>query len=128
MGMYTELIFGAELKRETPKEVIETLRYMIGDVEEKPKNFPFESFRNPLLGGSFYFAVSTAVSKMWQEKVHGVWRISTRANIKNYDGEIEEFLKWITPWIDSGSGYNDMYAIVIYEESTEPTIYYLHND
>lgn len=126
--MYTELIFGAELKKDTPNDVIETLRYMIGEIEEKPKNSPFESFRNPLLGGSFYFAVSTAVSKMWQEEVDKSWRISTRANIKNYYGEIENFLEWIKPWINSGSGNNDMYAIVIYEESNEPTIYYLHND
>lgn len=40
MGMYTELIFGADLKKDTPKNVIEALKYMIGDTEEKPNDFP----------------------------------------------------------------------------------------
>ena len=37
MGMYTELIFGASLKTDTPKEVIDTLRYMVGDIEQPEK-------------------------------------------------------------------------------------------
>lgn len=31
MGAYTELIFGATLKRDTPIEIIETLKYMLGE-------------------------------------------------------------------------------------------------
>jgi hypothetical protein len=45
MGMYTELIFGADLKKETPKSVIEALKYMIGDIEEKPATFPLPDGR-----------------------------------------------------------------------------------
>jgi hypothetical protein len=53
--------------------------------------------------------------------------LSTRSNIKNYKQEIETFLEWIKPYINGGSGSRNMYAIVIYEEQDEPTIYYLHN-
>ena len=52
--MYTELIFGASLKTDTPKEVIDTLRYMVGDIEQ-PEKLAFDSSRNPLIGGSHYF-------------------------------------------------------------------------
>lgn len=125
MGMYTELIFGAELKRDTPNEVIQALKYMLGEIE-RPNNFPLPNGRCEYLfqGSSYYFGISEPVNKMWLDG--GNWKISTRSSIKNYGGEIEEFLEWIKPYIQSGSGSRDIYAIVTYEESAEPTIYYLH--
>ena len=128
MGMYTELIFGADLKKDTPKNVIEALKYMIGDTKEKPNDFPLPDgicewlFR----GASYYFGVNRPVSKMWFDDISKSWALSTRSNIKNYEGEIEAFLEWIKPYIDGGSGVRDMYAIVTCEESDEPKIYYLH--
>jgi len=127
MGMYTELIFGAGLKEDTPTEVIETLQYMMGDKEDMPKGYPFEDgSRHEILFrcGSFYFGVNNPVRKMWYDDISKNWRISTRANIKNYGGEIESFLEWVLPYIDQGSGSKSMYAIVIYEEDETPTIYY----
>ena len=130
MGMYTELIFGADLKKETPENVIEALKYMIGDTEEKPKDFPLPDGRCEWLfrESSYYFGVNSPVSKMWKDDIGGNWVLSTRSNIKNYEGEIEDFLEWIKPYIDSGSGSRDMYAIVTYEEAEVPNIYYLHED
>lgn len=130
MGMYTELIFGAELKKDTPETVINTLKYMLGDLEEKPNDFPLPDGRCEWLfrGGSYYFGVNEPVSKMWFDKIDNRYHISTRSNIKNYNSDIETFLEWIKPYIDHGSGGREMFAIVIYEESNEPTIYYLHDD
>jgi hypothetical protein len=125
MGMYTELIFGARLKKDTPNEVIETLRYLVGDIE-KPEKVAIDLWRNPLNFGSYYFAVNSPVRKMWFDEIDEKWHISTRANIKNYESDIEKFLEWIKPFVAGGSGTRDMYAIVIYEESDEPTIYYLY--
>lgn len=127
MGMYTELIFGARLKRQTPKEVIDTLNYMCGNTEVEPENYQWRKHRNPLRGGSYYFAVHERVTRFWHDEIAG-WTLSSRANIKNYDGEIEAFLQWIKPFIEGGSGNRDFYAIVTYEEFCEPTIYYLHED
>lgn len=126
--MYTELIFGAELKKDTPNEVIEALRYMLGEIETKPTNFPLPDGRCEWLfqSGSYYFAVNNSVNKMWFDDIDGRHHISTRSNIKNYESEIETFLEWIKPYIDGGSGGRDMYAIVIYEEQDEPAIYYLY--
>ena len=53
--------------------------------------------------------------------------INSRANIKNYGGEIEAFLKWIKPYIGSANGHYDLYAIVHYEESKAPTLYFLND-
>lgn len=129
MGMYTELIFGAELKKDTPNEVIEALKYMIGETKEKPVNFPLPDGRCEWLfqGGSYYFAINNSVTKMWLDDIDKQWHISTRSNIKNYEGEIETFLEWIKPYIHSGSGGRDLYAITIYEEQDTPTLYYLHD-
>lgn len=127
MGMYTELIFGAKLKKDTPESVINTLRYMIGDID-KPEILEFDANRNPLIGGSYYFGVTRSVSNMYYNLTDKRWQISTRANIKNYEGEIDQFLTWIKPYIEQGSGTRDMYAIKIYEEQEEPTIYYLDSE
>jgi hypothetical protein len=128
--MYTEIIFGADLKQDTPKYVIEALKYMIGNNKEKPKDFPLPEGRCERLfqGSSYYFGVNKSVSKMWFDDVNENWALSTRSNIKNYSGEIGDFLEWIKPYIESGSGNRDMYAIVTYEDSEEPNIYYLHED
>ena len=128
--MYTELIFGAELKKETPQIVIDTLKYIIGELEDKPDNFPLPEGRCEyvLNGSSYYFGVSESVSKIWFDEISKSWKISSRSSIKNYENEIEVFLEWIKPYIASGSGGKDMYAIKIFEESFEPTIYYLHPD
>jgi hypothetical protein len=130
MGMYTELILGAELRKDTPKEVIEALQFILGEKEIKPENFPLPEGRCDWLlqGCSSSFAIDKPVNKMWLGEWDNCWHISTRSNIKNYGGEIEEFLAWLKPYIDGGSGNRDMYAIVIYEDEPTPTMHYLHED
>lgn len=128
--MYTELIFGASLKKETPLAVINALKYMIGELKEKPSDFPLPEGRCEWLfqSGNYYFAVNNSVKTMWFDDIGKNWVISTRSGIKNYENEIETFLEWIKPHLDQGSGSRDMYAVVIYEEQDEPTIYYLDID
>ena len=130
MGMYTELIFGAELKKETPEQVINALKYIVGELEDKPDDFPLPRGRCEyvLRSSSYYFGVNKPAYKLWFDEISKSWRISSRSNIKNYENEIEMFLEWIRPYIESGSGAKNMYAITIYEEDFEPTIYYLHPD
>lgn len=130
MGMYTELIFGASLKVDTPTEVINALIYMIDEIEKKPTDFPLSKsrlFKGLFNGSSYYFGVNRSVSKMWFEETTQDWKLSIRSNIKNYDNEIETFLKWIKPYIDEGSGRRNMYAIVTHELG-EPTIYFLDTE
>ena len=125
--MYTEIIFGAALKEDAPDQVVNALKYIIGEIEDKPEDFPLPKGRCDWIFqcGSYYFGVNNALSKMWLDKISKRWVISARSSIKNYENEIEEFLEWIKPYIEQGSGERDMYAIVTYEEDSEPTIYYL---
>jgi hypothetical protein len=127
MGMYTELILGARLRKDTPKEVIDALHGMIdGEIKTKIDHPFFAKYRARILFrcSSFYFGVNEPLSKMWFDEISKEWAISTRSNIKNYDGEIEAFIDWIKPYIASGSGAREMFAVVLYEEDYEPTIYY----
>ena len=55
------------------------------------------------------------------------YSLHCRTNIKNYDNESEKFLDWIKPYIAQGSGLRDFYAVVMYEEASEPAIYYLND-
>jgi hypothetical protein len=132
MGMYTELIFGCALRKDTPKVAINALRWMCGDIE-KPDALPVheffeeESCSDLFKFSSHSFAVSEPHFRMWYDNISGDWRVSVRANGKNYCNEIELFLDWVKKYISSGSGTREFFAIVCFEEQEEPTIYYLED-
>ena len=58
MGMYTELIFGAELKKDTPNEVIEKLKSMVDG--------SYSEGRNVFYPHSCYFAVDQCEPQMYK--------------------------------------------------------------
>jgi len=130
MGMYTEFIFGAMLKKDTPDEVIEILKSMSGLSEIYPEQLPdhalFKSdrWRALMTCCSAYFPVSS-YAQMYKDEFFDCWVLSSRANLKDYGSEIKLFCDWIKPYIKDGSGYNDIYGISIYEEDSTPTIYSL---
>lgn len=135
MGLYTELIFGASIKADNlPEEVLNVLKFLFGESEQMPVKLSnhefFKCSRWDLITScsSYYFAVRNTHRNISYDKISNTWNCSSRANLKNYDNEIDKFLDWIKPWIEQGSGINNMYAIVIYEESETPTIYYLGED
>jgi len=134
MGMYTEFVFGAELKHDTPKEVIGVLKYIIlSNVIEKspdmiiPKHPFFETDRWHLLGqcSSYSFGFSASCSKMVYDNITTSWLIAIRSSIKNYNNEIEKFMDWIKPYIKHGSGRREFLGYSLYEEAEEPKLYYL---
>ena len=131
MGMYTEMIFGAKLKKNVPNNIIEIIQLLVdgkeSEIKEKPTHPFFETERQWLLasGGSYYFAGAMR-PEFKNDKVDKQWSLFARTNIKNYGNEIEKFIDWIKPYCEQGSGSNDMIAVVIYEEEETPTIYYLN--
>lgn len=134
MGMYTEIIFGANVVSTIPPIDKQALDYLFTDDTQVPLSLPnhpfFECDRWKWLTtcSSYYFAVrNTHRSIVWDE-ISNTWNLSFRANLKNYNQEIEKFLDWIKPYIEKGSGTRDFYAIVCYEEQAEPTIYYLKDN
>lgn len=118
--MYTELIFSASFKKETPEEIIEIIR----DLSERnpAPNSPFFNMRNVLLGSSAYFPAQHCI---FNQDFEGQWVLNSRANIKNYENEIEFFLKFVEPHLDHGAGNENIYAYVHYEESEFPLAYRL---
>lgn len=129
MGMYTELVFNASLKSDTPEYVINAISFMVGYIEEKPKDFPLPDGRCEWLlrGSSCYFEKETEF-KFYVDESDKRWRLISNSSIKNYENEIEEFLKWIKPYIEQGyCNLKNSYAIVTYEEDDHSTFYKLPN-
>ena len=58
-------------------------------------------------------------------RIANQYYFSARCNLKNYDNQIEAFIKWIKPHCAKGSGKNNLIAMVIEEGDEAPTIYYL---
>ncbi|WP_041758169.1 hypothetical protein [Psychroflexus torquis] len=68
MGDYTELIFGARLKKETPDIIIRTIKYLMGEqisLDKIDPNLPENCLK--LMGASSYFGVSAIVNKLYEE-------------------------------------------------------------
>jgi hypothetical protein len=124
MGMYTEIHFNAELRRDLPKQVLDTLAFMVGEVETEPVELPkHRLFDQPrwslmLACDSSYFPMQPATSLVLEA---GQWNLSVRSNFKNYNGEIDAFLDWIRPYLDAGDECLGFYR---YEESDHPTLIY----
>lgn len=129
--MYTEIIFGAGLKKELPETVVSAIKKLVAGEdlgETAPDHSFFKSERPWLLrsAGSYCFT-GTVEPKFWFDEIANQWFLHFRTNIKNYDSEIEKFIDWIKPHIGQGVGERNFFAVVTYEEASEPTIYYLDN-
>lgn len=133
MGMYTEFVFGCELKEDTPSVVIDILKVIFGLEKGLPHCYDddtivFPPTRNGCIpyGASYYFAVHDSHSRMIFDKaLSKTWSITIRCNIKNYENEIERFIDWLMPHISRGAGCRDFLGYTIYEESDTPRLYYL---
>lgn len=123
MGMYTELHFNAELRRDVPADVLAVLRFMVdgGDMPGLPDHPLFKAPRWRLLFtcDSYYFDADTHSTLRFDE-ISNTHYLCIRANLKNYDGEIDKFVAWITPYLDKHDG--DFLGFKRYEEDEWPTL------
>lgn len=129
MGMYTEFVMAAKLKKDTPKTVIDILEFMMRDREDPPIDLPdhplfqTERWGIMLCCDSAYFAGDTHSMLSKRKYDFGVeYTLTIRCNLKNYDSEIEWFLDWISPYIDST--YDGFIGYMLYEEYDDPTLIY----
>ena len=127
MGMYTELHLYGDLKKEIPDDVLTMLKFMCGmDKEVEPPMldhplFNCSRWRFMLNCDSAYFAART-LSEVIESVYEGeiMFRtLNVRCNVKNYSNEIQEFVKWIMPWIDETPG--DFLGFMRYEEDHQAT-------
>lgn len=127
MGMYTELYLTCEFKKELPEDVTAILQYMFSDGEQ-PETTPehpfFECDRWSMVGqcSSYYFA-PMATSELYNDgRVTGQYYLTTRSDLKNYGGEIDAFVDWVSPYLDQCEG--DHLGHKRYEEDDKPTLIY----
>lgn len=120
MGMYTEIFVNCDLKTETPQEVIDVLRAICGSDLSSPvlEGLPD---RWALLFGNGSFSVPlTCCGSVTFSDIAGHWSLIGKGDIKNYNDEIENFFKWLMPWIDAEEGAFIGYWR--YEEDLMPTL------
>lgn len=127
MGMYTELHFNSELKKDVPSEVVEILKYMVGDLEEEPSKLPDHDlfkdtrWRFMLRTDSYYFDADTH-STLRYDSIGESYYLCIRTNLKNYDSEIEHFIDWVMPYLNK---YDKKFlGFYRYEENEKPTLIY----
>jgi len=118
MGTYTELIFQGEINEEVPESIKSLLNYFFDEDSILPndRELPIHPFfkceRWNMIGhcSSYYFTPFSLIHKQSNY-------VFMRCDIKNYSGEIELFLDWISEYM------NYYYGWYWYEEDDEPTIF-----
>lgn len=110
MGDYTALHLAVELRRDTPEEVIQLLKYMTGQSDNwgpLPDVVPcteplFKAARwNIMLrAGSAYHPFSGSQGNGIAQPLPGNdYELTVLSSFKCYDGEIEKFVAFIRPYI-----------------------------
>ncbi len=126
MGMYTELHYNTELKRDVPENVLDLLRFMLGKIEQSPETpehalFDTDRWTHMLRHDSYYFDADTHSTLRYDQIAEGYF-LCIRCNLKNYDQEIEKFIEWIRPYIAGLDG--DFLGFMRYEETEDPVLIY----
>lgn len=120
MGMYTELIFKADVKKILPTDVEAVLQHLFnGDV--LPSNLP----EHPLFGLPRWTMIGRGCSYYhvpWVNSKYSEGYIFSRSDLKNYDGEIEAFIDWIRPYLDEHP--EKCVGWMWYEELDAPVLIY----
>ncbi len=125
--MYTELHYNAELKREVPQQILDVLKFMLGDTKRKISVPDHELFEDGsrwmfmLICDSFYFDADTN-STLTFNKISDSYYLCIRCNFKNSHNEIKNFIDWISPYINKIEG--GFLGFFRYEEDETPTLIY----
>lgn len=121
MGMYTEICLRIQLKDELDSNVVKVIHELVnGDSLSKIPKHPFfetSRYKSLMLCSSFYH-VPFATMQFRKEGSSGTWYLVGRADLKNYESEIEKFFDWIYPYCEDG-----MLGYSLYEEDVYPEIY-----
>lgn len=127
MGMYTELVFKAEIRTDIPDGVHAVLRHLFSGGPRPDTDLPdhpfFECSRWAAIGScSSYYHIPFSLSR-YEDPNHPGRKggyIFSRSDLKNYSDEIGQFLHWIDPYIDEEPGH--CIGWEWYEEEDQPTL------
>lgn len=128
MGMYTHLVLNANLKEDTPKEVIDTLLYLSYQTEACPIDeahalYGAKRIRMVMCGDSYSFDGDTHYNFYFDETAEE-WALTINSNIKNYDEEYQKFLEYICPYITDDWHDKKFLGFIRHEEAEHPTLIY----
>jgi len=122
MGMYTELNIAVWLKKDTPEDIVSIIQSMV-DAESVYYNTPDHPFFKAdrwrwLFSSDSYCFDGDTHSSLRLDGITHQYVLTVRSNLKNYCYEIELFLNFLCPYIDSHGfiGYER------YEEYEEPSL------
>lgn len=129
MGMYTELVLGVKIKADP--NVIGILNYMLSNTDKNEDcDYSHPFFKTlrwdwMLCSDSYCFDGQTDSELIIDRLVEDspMYFLNVRCNLKNYRDEIQLFLDWLAPYIETRGfiGYTR------YEEDEDPTLIYNHN-
>jgi len=127
VGMYTEIVIAAPLRSDTPGDVIEIIRYMIGEGESAPEKTPnhdlFKCDRwGSVLNCSSYYFIPFSTQEFRYDAIRKAYCLVVRADLKNYGDEIEKFFDWIDQYLEKWPG--EFVGYSRYEEDIEPVLYF----
>lgn len=120
MGMYTEIFVNIDLKEHVPADILAVLRAMCDGDRESPVLANMPSRWSYMFRDGSYYTPRTWCSNLTFDKISNAWSLLAKGDIKNYDGEIEEFFNWIMPWVDGVDG--DFIGYLRYEEDPLPVL------
>lgn len=112
MGHYTRIKFASVLRCDTPFDVVELLSAVAaGDWSRAEATAPqHEFFKTDYWGGLLRgkFAAPSwpeADGKLtFERKADGSFTLALHSSTKNYNSELEKFLAWIAPYVESLPG------------------------
>ncbi len=132
MGMYTEFFFRAELIQDLPDDVFNLLSGIFNSevnwddlkLPDHPLFGPDSRWVALFVGSSAYFPdAHTGGFKIgWGNS----FNLAIHSSLKNYSGEIDLFLDWISPYIRDSEGTFLGYSL--YEEANYPDLYHHKNN
>ena len=131
MSMYTEIYVKAVLKEDVNINVIDVLKYMLGmdNIELEDLILPNHSLFTTnnwhyMLRSGSYYHVPYVVSLFEYNNISENYYLVVRSDFKNYQGEVEKFFDWISPYVEK-DGDKTFIGYSLYEEDYEPTLYYV---
>ena len=126
MGMYTEIVFKATVRKDIDKKAMQILEHLFNsgprpDKLELPEHAFFETWRWQSIGScSSFYHHPRSVSDWYDVEYSDSIYIFSRSDLKNYDSEIDKFFDWIMPYIDEPGG--QCIGWRWYEEDEQPTL------
>lgn len=133
MGMYTEIYTKITFKEDTPKEVIDIIKYMVGMIDETelngaPDHPLFKTGRWDFMFQccSYYHMPETNV-KFWFDDIANQWFLNGRSDLKDYDQEIAKFFDWVKPYCETRGDEKTFIGYHLYEEEDTPTLVFIGN-